>query len=125
MKSKLTKAFRLMRKEGLIAYQNFLCCQSCASSEIVERFEKMNETKRVKIKGVCFYHHQDEQNFRDSGRGYLAFGSVSYKDPVTGQEIETPLPVVEVGKLVTKCLTEAGLKVEWDESEHHRILTYE
>lgn len=53
-KSKLSKAFRELRKAGYFARQNFWCCQSCGWNAVPDGTEK-----------AVFYHNQDNENIED------------------------------------------------------------
>jgi hypothetical protein len=124
-KEKLTKAFGLLQKRGLIARQSFSCCGGCASYELATRVAAAvtkDARQKEKIRGVCFYSRQG--GFFEKGRrGYvrvrscfLQFGQVDTKEhgPVG-------LPTVDVGKLVCECLTEAGLTWKWNGDENETI----
>lgn len=117
---KVTAAFKAVRKEGLIARQNFKCCGSCAGYDLATQVEKMPEAKRQKVKGAVFYHRQDTQRMMEEECLFLNFGQID------SQEVgEVGLPTEEVGKIVTRVFKEAGLNVEWDGDKYSRIkVTY-
>lgn len=88
----LSKAFRALRKEGYVAKQNFMCCQSCGWAELSEK-----ESEKA-----VFYHNQD---YRDLKRGddlYLAWAGD--------------------GNLITKTLIENGMTISWDGTTNTRII---
>ena len=90
-KSRITEAFKELRKLGYFARQNFLCCQSCAWSEVPnEKSEK-----------VVFYHNQDNDNLKSEGKCHLAWSG-------DGNEI-------------VSVLNKHGVKTEWDGSSNTRI----
>ena len=62
-KANLTLAFKLLRKKGYFARQNFWCCQSCAWSAIPEG----------KNSKVVFYHNQDNAQLKEDGQCYLSY----------------------------------------------------
>jgi hypothetical protein len=62
-KSRITEAFRELRKLGYFARQNYLCCQSCAWSAIPEE----------KSEKVVFYHAQDNDRLKSSGKCHLGW----------------------------------------------------
>lgn len=116
-KVKLNVAFQMMRKAGLVARQNFSCCGSCAGYELTTDIVAMPVKKRAKVKGVCFYHRQDNDRLVHGKDLYLGFG------PVDSEELgQIGLETVQVGRLVTSCLTLAGLAWEWDGTASQRIL---
>ena len=61
-KKNLNKAFRELRKEGFIAKQNFMCCQTCAWAAIPEKEKK-----------VVFYHRQDNDTLKSKNSCYIAW----------------------------------------------------
>ena len=60
--SKLTLAFKALRKAGYFARQNFWCCQSCGWAAVPDGTEK-----------VVFFHKQDADDLRRTGRVHLAW----------------------------------------------------
>ncbi len=114
---KLNKAFRYMRREGLIARQSYLCCSSCADSKIASDVDDQSDTKRNKVKGACFYNKQNTEHARITGNLYLSYGPIN-----TYTHGQVGLGTQEVGKIVVKCLEEAGLVVEWNGDVQKRIL---
>jgi hypothetical protein len=117
VKRLLGDAFKLLRREGFIARQNFLCCQTCAGYELATRIGDMPEQKRKKVKGVVYYHNQDNTNLKERGSVYLAYGPVD-----TARHGEIGLHGVEVGRAVVKALEAVGLAYEWDGLDSTRIL---
>lgn len=116
-RDKLSVAFKEMRKNGLIARQNFKCCQSCAGYGLATEVEEAPAKKRAKIKGCVYYHAQDAADLHKGEDLYLAFGPLE-----TEKHGTVGLPTVEVGRIAVACLTNAGLDVEWDGTERTRIL---
>jgi hypothetical protein len=121
--NKLTRAFALMRKRGLVARQRYKCCGSCAGYALaVELAAKVTEGSLVKdkFKGCCFYSKQggffDRSDDGTVGSCYLRFGQVD-----TSEHGPLGLPTVEVGKLICECLTEAGVAFVWDGTEDMSI----
>lgn len=121
-KEKLNKVFKLLRKNFLIARQDFRCCQSCAGYEIATDVEKMLDNGK-RVDGWVFYHHQDTEgaletrNGRPSGELYLAYSSGS-----TNKYENNGIETVAVGKIVAIALTEVGVPFEWDGNSDSRIL---
>jgi hypothetical protein len=88
----LSKAFRTLRKEGYVAKQNFMCCQSCAWAELSEK----------EAEKVVFYHNQD---YRDLKRGddlYLAWAGN--------------------GNYIAETLIKFGMHIDWDGTPNTRIV---
>lgn len=116
---KLTAAFKTLRKQGFIARQRHLCCNSCAGCKIADDVETKVKAGKLRpdFKGAVFYSRQSGI-FRDDriSKLYLQFGQVSTDHGDKG------IPTVEAGKLICQTLREAGLTVEWDGTEHSCIL---
>ena len=93
-KTRLTAAFKELRRLGYFVRQRFMCCQSCAWSAVPEG----------KGERVVFYHKQDADDIRegkDAPGVYLAW---------CGN-----------GALIVSALLDAGLRAEWDGTEAQRI----
>ena len=91
-KTKITKAFRELRKQGYVAKQNFWCCQSCAWGDLSDE-----ESEKA-----VFYHEQDNQDLKENGKCCLSWSGD--------------------GQLIVDILTKNGLIVEWDGSNNKRIV---
>ncbi len=122
-KIRLNNAFKEMRKKGLVARQNYLCCQTCAGYGITTDTAKRIKEGKVKkedVKGCVFYHHQDTEGLRKHHSLYLAYGPMdSEESGLIGLE-ET-----QVGAIVCECLKNNELEYEWNGSGHQRILVKE
>lgn len=57
-KRKVNELFKLFRKEGFVARQNFLCCSTCALAQLED------EGKASKY---VYYHSQDGDRFKEEG----------------------------------------------------------
>ena len=123
-KEKLNEAFKLLRKEGLIARQKFLCCNGCAGSQLAHDVTALIDAGRKPPKGAVFYSKQGGffDGPPDSGwsrvtKLYLSFGNVT-----TEKHGEIGLPTLEVGRLICKALDTVGLHYEWDETPESTIV---
>ena len=106
---RLDQAFEELEKEGIIARQNFSCCQNCGHSEIGgERADAEAEGRQVW--GYTFYHMQDTEGACEGGLLYLAYGSFGEPDDTLG-----------VGERIARALERAGLTVEWNGTAAQRI----
>lgn len=94
-KDKLNILFKKLRKEWIIARQNYWCCQSCAWASFTEEEEKL---------AIVFYHKQDWQNVKD-WYVYLAHSSIE-------------LPEKELIEDICQWL---WIDVIWDWTENQRI----
>jgi len=115
-KAALDRAFVGMRKLGLIARQAFLCCGNCAGSELASKVGAMPEAKRIKVKGVVFYHRQDAARLNENGGTYLAYGPLG----ISGIG-EVGEPAVWIGEQVVRLCREEGLDVEWNGDPDTRV----
>lgn len=104
----LTRAFKEMRRKGLVARQNFSCCGGCAGGEIATYVSKLPEAKFRKVKGSVFYHAQAAADKRRGEDFYMSFGKVTCTN---GRE--TQHSTKEVGWMVCECLIAAGIDHEW------------
>jgi hypothetical protein len=100
---RLTAAFAELDARGIIARENFACCQNCGTTEIWEF--KTEETR-----GYTFFHMQDTES-AVSGSLHLAYGSRSNE----------PDDVVAIGHEVVKVLGDYALTVEWNGSNKQRL----
>lgn len=122
---KLNEAFKLLRKEGLIARQRFSCCRGCAGCEIADEVSGKVDAGKKLPKGAVFYTRQGGfwggstpgSRFARPTKCYLSFGNVS-----TSKHGDIGLPTVEVGKLICKVLDKVGLHYEWDGTEDQCIM---
>lgn len=122
-KEKLDKAFKRLRKNGLIARQNFSCCGSCGSYEIATRMEELLKDNKQAL-GYVFYNRQSAEALRGNGRN-PADGRlyISYADGSTSKfPNNIPKSTEEIGKMLAIALTDAGLVVEWDGNPDSSVL---
>lgn len=97
----LIRVFKALRKEGIAARANFMCCGSCAAAAITPG-----------PKGAVYWHKQDEEKIEVCGGVYLGFGAGK-----TATDDEDRV----LGERVQAVLTEHGFAVEWDGSPAQRI----
>lgn len=122
-KEKLNAAFKLLRKNYLVARQDFRCCQSCAGYEIATAVEKMLDNGK-RVDGWVFYHNQDSEGALSDRRGRRATGELylAYTGGDTEKYPKNGIETVEVGKRVAVALAHVGLAFEWDGNSDTRIL---
>jgi hypothetical protein len=106
---RLDQAFAALEEQGIIARQNFSCCQNCGHAEIGEEIANA-EAEGRKVQGYTFYHMQDTEGACEGGFLYLAYGS-------NGNRAQ----IVRIGRRIARALEQAGLTVEWDGSAAQRI----
>jgi hypothetical protein len=100
---RLSRAFARLSGEGILAVEDFTCCQSCGHYEIGDKLEEAARQGR-RVRGYVFYHQQDTESAIEGGGVYLAFGEVEGR----------PEGSLAVARRAVEVLTEAGLEVRWD-----------
>lgn len=106
---RLDEGFAELDRHGIVARQNFTCCQTCGHTEI--KAEIIKTKKHRPVRGYVFFHWQDTESAVRSGYLYLAFSSVS------GKEQESELVAGEI----VASLHHAGLEADWNGSVRTRI----
>ncbi|MEU8086101.1 hypothetical protein AB0B57_21140 [Micromonospora sp. NPDC049101] len=101
---RLTAAFRTLSTAGVVARENFSCCQTCGTTEIGAEIPQ-GRTAR----GYAFYHQQDAENGVDDSGVHVAYGL--FGQPTTA----------DIGAEVVAALRAEGLTVHWDGSTGTRI----
>lgn len=106
---RLARAFARLEKKGVVARQDFTCCQTCGHSEI---WDEIREAAREReVIGYTFYHHQDLESMADGGGCYLAYGA----------KADNETEALRVGGIICATLREEGFSVQWDGSLKARI----
>ncbi len=93
-KQKLNELFKQLRKEGFVARQNFMCCQTCALAELDAKGIKDGDN-------YTFYHRQDKEYFDKNNRLMLAWGGNGTKIATLAQKL--------------------GIMVNWNGTDNQRI----
>jgi hypothetical protein len=104
---RLDKAFAELEESGIVARQNFTCCQTCGNAEIDDELNAAKEKGRTPH-GYTFYHMQDTESAVNGAGLYLAYAGK------TGGG--------DVAREIIAALERHGLKPEWDGSVETRIL---
>jgi hypothetical protein len=117
-REKLTNAFKLLRKEGLITKQNFMCCMSCGCSAIDGQATAKRKKTGKSPKGYVFYHRQDTDSLEIYGNVHLRYGTFYNRKDKVRKECFT---AKEVGKLIIEKMNEVGLKTKWDGDTGHCV----
>ena len=109
VKTKISKAFRVLFTKNIVAFPNFSCCQNCGTAEISAM------TDFDQFRGYAFYHDQDNESMKVHGDCYIAFGDTKNADRSTNES------VIAIGDEIVYELEDAGLTVEWDRRPTTRI----
>lgn len=107
---KLDEVFAELDRMGIVARQNWTCCQTCGHTEIAYETGKTSVHRRVR--GYVFFHHQDAEHVAAAGLLYLAYGSVLNRSDAEA---------VAVAHEVVAVLKQHGFTVEWNGMIHKRI----
>jgi hypothetical protein len=107
---KLDVAFADLDAAGIVARQNFTCCQTCGHSEIQSEIEWTQQHRPVE--GYVFYHMQDTDSAREGYGLFLAYGAVDHNNDQAFQQ---------VGWRIVERLKQAGLEASWDGDLNKRI----
>ncbi|GIF21126.1 hypothetical protein Ate02nite_38560 [Paractinoplanes tereljensis] len=102
---RLTDAFRALDLAGIVAREDFACCQSCGNSEIGDE-AGTGEPAR----GYVFYHGQDAERAAQGGTLWLAYGSFDKK-----------IGEAQIGDEVVAALRGEGLEVDWTGDPLERV----
>jgi hypothetical protein len=101
---RLTDAFRVLDAAGIVAREDFTCCQNCGTNEIGGEV-----VGTAPARGYVFYHAQDAERAVTGGGVWLAYGL-----------FEQP-PTAEIGEEIAAALRAEGFQVNWDGSPAQRI----
>ncbi len=107
---RLDTAFAALDAAGVVARQNFTCCQTCGVAEM--KTEVAGRARHLpSARGYTFYHQQDTEGAVDGGGLFLTYGA-------TGGPAEAS---VQIGHEVVAALRAAGLDPVWDGTVRKRI----
>jgi len=98
---RLDEAFANLNEQGVVARQDFSCCNNCGFTEIWAEVEK--EEKRGPVEGYVFYHLQGTELAIKTGRLFLAYGSVEENMDV----------FIRVAHKIVDELRRTGLDAKW------------
>jgi hypothetical protein len=105
MRKTLTEAFKKLRKAGLIAKQNWCCCQTCGIAALE------NTTK-----DFVFYHKQDSDVLAQYKECHLTWGIGDVKN------CDKKKYTVPLGNKICEILNSCeGVRAEWDGNPDKRI----
>jgi hypothetical protein len=102
---RLDRAFADLNRRGIVARQNFTCCNTCGHAEIGEEIEAERKSG-TKVIGYTFFHLQGTEGAVAHGDLYLAHGDLA-GDEAAG---------VKIGRAIVESLERHGLAVEWNGS---------
>ena len=98
---RLDGAFAALNAQGIVARQDFSCCNNCGFTEIWDEVEEAE--KHRPVEGYVFYHLQCTERAIATGQLLLAYGCIE-DDPEALRRVGT--------KIVTE-LRRVGLNASW------------
>jgi hypothetical protein len=101
---RLTAAFRALTAAGVVARENFTCCQNCGVDEI-----GADVPRTIEPRGYAFYHQQDADRAVAGSPVFVNYGA--FDGPVAS----------EIGAEVATALRAEGLTVHWNGDTGSRI----
>lgn len=107
---RLDEAFAALNEQGIVARQDFSCCNNCGFTEIWDEIEK--EEKRQPVEGYVFYHLQCTEGAIKSGQLLLAYGCVE----------EDMAIFLRVANRIVAELRRVGLDAKWQGTAGHPIV---
>ncbi|WP_159941846.1 MULTISPECIES: hypothetical protein [unclassified Nocardiopsis] len=100
---RLTRAFRALDEAGVIAREDFACCDGCARTALDGELAARNSNPSgLAARGYAFYHHQDAGHAAGGAPLTIRFGATH------------PLRRAAVGEETAEALRAHGLTVDWD-----------
>jgi hypothetical protein len=107
---RLDEAFATLNRQGIVARQDFSCCNNCGFTEIWDEVEEAE--KQQPVEGYVFYHLQATERVVESGQLLMAYGCVD-DDPQAFQRV-TNMVVAELRRV--------GLNATWGGTAGHPIV---
>jgi hypothetical protein len=107
---RLDRAFAALNAQGIVARQEFSCCNNCGFTEIWDEVEEAE--KHGLVQGYVFYHLQATERAITDGQLLMAYGSV--EDDIGALR--------RVANKVGEELSRAGLNASWGGTTGHPIV---
>ena len=121
---RLDRAFAQLDASGVIARQDFACCQSCGQAEIWDEVEEP-----AAWRGYVFFHQQDTDRAVEGDGLYLGFGGSERGTKTSllgllrpGARKDVLVADEAIGREIVAALTASGLPTTWDGRVQTRIL---
>ena len=109
-RDRLDSAFAELERVGIVAAQDYACCQSCGTKGMEEVMEELVRAGEM-VRGYTFYHAQDTESASHLNGVYLAYGALAEDDDATR----------DIGLEIAATLQRLGLTVKWDGTINTRI----
>lgn len=106
---RLDAAFARLEANGIVARQNFTCCQGCGSSEIWTEIEE--SAAPTTVRGYTYFHMQDTESAVEDGSLHLAYGATEDAEDAA----------IRIGNEIVATLEAEGLAPQWNGQLSQRI----
>ncbi|OLT27000.1 hypothetical protein BJF83_19660 [Nocardiopsis sp. CNR-923] len=106
---RLTRAFRALDESGILAREDFTCCDTCAWDAIRSEMSAHDPDEGSAIRGYVFYHSQDTARATEDGGLWLGFDAV--------HEVRR----AAVGDEIAETLRAHGLTVAWNGDPDNKL----
>lgn len=107
---RLDAAFAALNARGIVARQDFSCCNNCGFTEIWDEVEQAE--KHQPVEGYVFYHLQCTEPAVKMGQLLMAYGCVE-------EDLEA---LQRVGNTIVAELRRVGLNASWGGTAAHPIV---
>jgi hypothetical protein len=107
---RLDQAFAALNRQGIVARQDFSCCNNCGFTEIWDEIEEAE--KHQAVEGYVFYHLQGTERAIKTGQLLFAYGCVE----------DDPEALQRVGNKIVGELRRVGLNASWGGTAGHPIV---
>jgi hypothetical protein len=104
---RLSAAFAELNSAGIVAREDFACCQTCGNAEIGDEIAEAGGDPH----GYTYFHQQDTEGAVELGELYLCYGTVRPDGP----------SAAEVGREVVEVLRRHQLDPRWTGDVSKRI----
>lgn len=107
---RLRRAFDQLAESGVLARENYLCCQTCAYAAIDEEIGDAVDRGEA-VRGYVLFHSQDTDRAVETGILLLRYGG-SNLDP----ELQGAPATKKIGEEIVAVLKAAAFEPEWSGS---------
>lgn len=108
---RLDAAFDELKAAGIIAEQNYWCCQTCASGDVHAALKKARKSGGAVPRGYIYYHEQDTEGAIHGEGLFLAYGA-EQRDKAAN---------LAIAREVVETLQKHGLAPDWNGNLNTRI----
>ncbi|NOU05769.1 MAG: hypothetical protein HOO99_06255 [Hyphomicrobiaceae bacterium] len=114
---RLDAAFTELEVNGIVARQNFTCCQNCGFAEIGDEIDGARE-RGINVRGLTFFHQQDTESAVVGHGLHLAYAAI---DDGTDAGPDEDAPAKAIAAEIVTTLQRHGLKPSWSGERSKRI----